>query len=170
MNRYFDYTLSAGGLNMQCYFRDPAQNTGMMGMPSQNAGMMGMPGQYNTMMNMTQPQLESLYPNTYNIIQPQVENMCNNLEAHHGKNYCPSNEEMDQMVTQIYNNVESEVESATKENPSGNERQFYGGGRRLLRDLIGILLIGSLIRRRRPFFGYPGFYGGFSPYGGYPYY
>lgn len=152
---------------MQCYFRDPAQNQGMMGMPGQNAGMMGM----TPMMNMTEPQLEALYPNTYNIIQPQVENMCNIMEAHHGKMYCPSNKEMKDIVDQIYTNVESDVEAATKENPNDRERQFFGGGRRILRDLIGILLIGNLIRRRRrPFYAYPGYYGGFSPYGGYPYY
>ena len=165
---------------MQCYFRDQMQNAGMMGMPGQYNPMMNMQGQYNPMMNMqgqynpmmnmTQPELEAMYPNTYNIIQPQVENMCDKIEATHGKMYCPAKEEMDHMVDEIYSNVEANVEAAVKQSSNSNERQFFCGGRRILRGLIGILLIGSLIgRRRRPFYGYPGYYGGF-PYGGYPYY
>lgn len=146
---------------MQCYFREQIQNPGVMGIP----------GQYNPMLNLTQPQLESLYPNTYHIIQPNVENMCNIMEAQHGNKYCPSHEEINRMVDQIYENVEGDVEAATKKNPGNTERQFIGGGRQVLRDLISILLISSLIRRRRPFYGFPGyFYGGYPPFGGYNYY
>ena len=143
------------------------QNTGMMPMAGQNTGMMPMAGQFNPMMNMEEQQLESMYPNTYNIIQPHVENMCNAMEAQHGKK-CPSYEEVNKMVDKIYTNVESEVEAAVKQGGTERERQFSGGGRRLLRDFIGVLLISDLIRRRRPFFGHPGFFGGY-PYGGFPY-
>ncbi|NJD03325.1 MAG: hypothetical protein FIA99_12205 [Ruminiclostridium sp.] len=147
----------------------------MMNVQGQYNPMMNVQGQYNPMMNMAQPELESMFPNTYNIIQPQVENMCDNLEAAKGKMHCPSQEEMDHMVDQIYTNVESDVEAAVRQNSNSNERQFLGGGRRILRDLIAILLINSLIRRRRPFFGFPGFFGfprfyDSSPYGGYTYY
>ena len=170
---------------MQCYFREQMQNAGMMGMPGQYNPMMNMQGQYNPMMNMqgqqpvmnmqgqqnpmmnmTQPELESMYPNTYNIIQPHVENMCNQIEAKHGKMHCPSKDEMSKMVDQIYSNVENDVEAAIKQSTNSNERQFFGGGRRILRDLIGIMLIGNLVGRRRPFWGHPGFYGGY-PYWGY---
>lgn len=164
---------------MYCYFRDQMLNPGVMGMQQgqynpamnvqgQTAPMMNVQGQVSPMMNMTQPELESLYPNTYNIIQPEVENMCNKLDAAKGKMYCPNPNELNSMVEEIYKKVESDVEAAVKESPNPGERQFYGGGRRILRDLIGILLVGNLIRRRRrPFFGYPGFYG--YPYGGYFY-
>lgn len=144
---------------MQYYFRDPAQNTGATSMP----------GQYNPMMNMTQPQLESMYPNTYNIVQPAVENACNNMLANKGPMYAPNKEDINNMVNEVYSKVENEVETMIKKNTSERERQFFGGSRFLLRDLVGILLINNLVRRRRPFFGYPGFYGGYWPYGGFMY-
>ena len=151
------------------YYRETAQNPSMMGMPSQQYNpAMAMPTQqYNPMMNMTQQQLENMYPTTYNIVQPAVENVCDNLMANKGPMYTPTHEEISKMANDIYSNVESEVEAASKK-----ERQFYGSGRFVLNDLVTILLLNSLIRRRRPFYGYPGFYGGFSPYGfgGYPYY
>jgi hypothetical protein len=113
--------------------------------------------------------LENLYPQTYNVIMPEVENVCDNWEGKHGDK-CPSNKEYESMVADIYKKVEANVEAAIKNSPNPEERQFFGGGRRILRDFTGALLITNLIRRRRrPFFGqFPPFYGGF--YGGYPFY
>lgn len=163
---------------MYSYYRDnanvlPAQNTGMM--PMQNTGMMPMqnsfnpaaalPIQYNSQFaEMPTEDLESLYPQTYKAIQPAVENACEKWMGKHGEQ-CPSKEEFDSMVSDVYNKVESNVEAAVKNSPTAEERQFFGGGRRILRDFVGALLIGSLIRRRRrPFFGGfgPPFFGGFG--------
>ncbi len=155
----------------------PAQNTGLMPMqntglmPMQNTGLMPMqnayyptaalPEQLNQFAEMPTEDLESLYPQTYNAIQPAVENACDKWMGKHGEK-CPSKAEYDSVVADIYNKVEPDVEAAVKNSPHAEERQFYGGGRRLLRDFIGALFIGSLIRRRRrPFFGSPvyGYYG-----------
>lgn len=131
--------------------------------------MAAMPAQMNQFMEMPAEDLENLYPQTYNVIMPEVENVCDNWEGKHGDK-CPSNKEYESMVADIYKKVESDVEAAIKNSPNPEERQFFGGGRRILRDFTGALLITNLIRRRRrPFFGqFPPFYGGF--YGGYPFY
>ena len=151
----------------------------MMNMPAQAQynPMMNMPAQaqYNPMMNMPaqsqtnqmaakSEQLEKMYPKTYQLIKPAVENACENMAGKKGQMYVPTEAELESMITDVYNNVESEVEANIKKSANPEERQFLGGGRRILRDFIGVLLITSLLNRRRPF--YPGFYGGF----GYPYY
>jgi hypothetical protein len=152
----------------------PVQNAyNPMVMPMQNANVM--PMDYNQFAEMPTEDLENLYPETYKAIEPAVESACDKWMGKHGEQ-CPSKKDFDSMVSDVYNKVESNVEAAVKKSPVAEERQFYGGGRRILRDFIGALLIGSLIRRRRrpffggygrPGFGYPGF-GGF--YGGYPFY
>jgi len=138
-----------------------------MAMPVQNAyNPMGVsPAQYNQFAEMPTEDLENLYPQTYNVIQPVVESECDKWMSKNGDK-CPSKEEYDNIVSDIYKKVESDVEAAIKNSPVPEERQFFGGGRRILRDFIGALLIGNLIRRRRrPFYGSP-FYG----YYGYPFY
>ncbi|HEY9062950.1 MAG TPA: hypothetical protein VIO64_21005 [Pseudobacteroides sp.] len=135
--------------------------------------MTGMPAQVAQVAAMPQERLEEMYPTTYNIIQPAVESTCDMVANTYGQMFTPNRKQLESMIDEVYNKVEGDVEAATKEGTSEGERQFYGGGRRVLRDFIGALLIGSLIRRRRPFhygypgyFGYPGYYGGF---GGFPY-
>ncbi len=169
---------NTGMMPMQNTGMMPMQNTGMMPvqnagmMPMQNAGMMPMQNAgmmpYNQFANMPTEDLESLYPKTYNVIAPVVENACENWMSKHGEQ-CPSKDDFDSMVSDIYKKVESNVEAVIKNSPNAEERQFFGGGRRILRDFIGAVLITNLIRRRRrPFyggFGYP--YGGFY---GYPFY
>jgi hypothetical protein len=164
---------NAGLMPMQNPCMMPMPNVGMM--PMQNAGMMPMPNAYdhtavspehfNQFAEMPTEDLENLYPQTYKVIQPAVENVCDKWMGKHGEK-CPSKAEYDSLVSDIYNKVESDVEAAIKNSPVADERQFFGGSRRLLRDFIGAVLIGSLIRRRRrPFFWYP-FYGSYV----YPFY
>lgn len=143
----------------------------MMGMPGQCPPMAAMPGQYFPMAAMPEQQLEAMYPKTYYIIQPVVENACDMMMTPYGQMYTPTHEHIESMIDDVYGRVESDVENAIKQSPREEERQFIGGGRRILRDFIGALLIASLIRRRRPFFGHPGYYGGgYGFYGGYPIY
>lgn len=150
----------------------PMYNTGLM--PSANVmpmynpcnPMAAMPFQSNQFAEMSTEDLENLYPQTYNVIRPVVESTCDNWMSKYGDK-CPSEKEYDSMVSDIYKKVEADVEAVIKNSANPEERQFFGGSRRLLRDFIGAALIASLIRRRRrPFFG--PFYGGF--YGGYPFY
>jgi hypothetical protein len=142
----------------------PMQNMPMGTMPMQNMPMQNMPmgtmpmqNMYNPMFSATEEELEKLYPETYNVIAPAVEDTCDKWMSKFGEK-CPSNVEFDSMVEDIYKKVEPAVEAAIKKSPVAEERQIFGGGRRILRDFIGALLITSLIRRRRrPFFGFPGF-------------
>lgn len=132
--------------------------------------MTSMPMQYNPVAAMPQQQLETMYPKSYQIIKPEVENMCDRMVASNGQMYTPTQQQLDAMIDDIYGNVEADVSNAVKEGRD-EERQFYGGGRRILRDFIGALLITSLIGRR-PYGFYPGFYPGYYPgfYGSYGYY
>ncbi len=123
--------------------------------------MTSMPMQQYPMAAMPQQQLESMYPRSYHIIKPAVESMCDRMVASNGQMYTPTREQLEAMIDEIYGRVEADVSNAVKENRD-EERQFFGGGRRIFRDFIGALLITSLIgRRRRPFGFFPGFFPGF---------
>lgn len=127
---------------------------------------MGIPSQCYPMVTMPEQQLESMYPNIYNIINPVVEKQCDNIEMMYGKMYVPSKENIEAATDNILAEVESKVDAEIEKEAGAGERQFGFGGRRLLRGLIGILLIRSLLgRRRRPFGFFPGF--GFQP--GFPF-
>jgi len=146
---------------------------------------MNMPMQYSPMMEMPQDQLESMYPRCYYIIHPEVERHCDMMCAKYGTMHTPTREQMDYMVDDIDNRVGSDVDADYQDGDDTEERQLggfgggFGGGfhgrRRFRRDLITILLLRSLLRRRRhPHFGgFPfggGFGGGFGRgYGEYPY-
>ena len=128
--------------------------------------MMGMPGQYSPMMTMPQEQLETMYPKIYFIIYPVVQHHCDMMHMTYGMTQMPTREQLQAMTDDIYAKVEAEVEvTISRESRDEGERQLFGGGRRLLRDLIAILLIRDLLRRRPYYPGYPGYYGGYSPYG-----
>jgi hypothetical protein len=157
----------------------PAQNmyNPAAAMPMQNmynpSAAMPMQNMYNPMPTMPAQaapsgvspadQLESMFPETYNIIKPEVAKACNNMMEKKGGKY-PTKEEVESMANDISKKIEPAVEAAVKKSPSAEERQFSFGGRRILRDFVGALIITDLIRRR-PFF-YPGFYG--YPYTFYP--
>lgn len=130
--------------------------------------MTNMPAQYCPMMTMPQQQLETMYPMTHRIISPVVERTCDKMSMAYGPMFTPTDEQIESMTDDVYGNVEMDVETAIRQSNREGERQILGGGRRLLRDFIRTLLILSLIRRRRPFFGFPGQFGpGFGGYPGY---
>lgn len=141
-----------------------------------NMQMMGMPSQYSPMMDMSQSQLESMYPNIYNVVYPHVKHHCDMFEAKYGMAN-PTKQQLDDMMDDIYNKVDGQIDMMPQredERPDGFGHGGLGFGRRpFLRDLIGILLIRQLLARRRPCYEYgcPG-YGGYdeypTPYGGYP--
>ena len=123
---------------------------------------MGIPSQMYPMMNMPEQQLEMMYPKIYFIIYPVVMQHCDMMDMSHGSMHNPTDEEMEAMTENIAVKVEADVDAAIKQDGGEGERQFGFGGRRLLRGLVGILLIRELLRRRRrPFFGYP-YYGGYG--------
>jgi len=151
--------------NMNPMATMPMQNMNpMAAMPMQNMfnPMAAMPVQnmFNPMAVMPEEELEKLYPQTYKVIQPEVEKTCDKFISKFGEK-CPDKTDVESMVSDIYDKVEPNIEAIIKNSPMAEERQFFGGGRRILRDFISALLIANLIRRRRrPFFGFP-----FSPFG-----
>jgi len=134
---------------------------------------MGIPAQMQPMVSMPEQQLEMMYPRIYHIIYPEVVRHCDMMDMTHGPAHMPTRERLEKIIDDITVKVEVNVDVVINQEPrEAGERQLGFGGRRLLRDLVGILLIRELIdRRRRPFFG-PPFSGGFGPGfgGGYWYY
>ena len=134
----------------------PMQNmhNPMATMPMQNMhnpmATMPMQNMFPAVEAATEEELENLFPETYKVISPVVENACDKWMGKFGEK-CPSNADVQSMVEDIYKKVEPAVEAAIKKSPVAEERQFFGGGRRVLRDFIGALLIASLIRREEPF-------------------
>lgn len=147
---------------------------------------MNMPQQYSPMMEMPQEQLESMYPRCYYMIYPEVHRHCDMLCAQYGIMYTPSRRQMDEIVDNIDNNVGASVDAEYQDSDDKEDRQFeefgggpfggghFGGRRRFRRDLISILFLRELLRRRHDHHHHGGFHGGFNgrydgEYGGYPY-
>ncbi len=135
--------------------------------------MMDVPTQYAPMMEMPQDQLESMYPKCYYIINPEVNRHCDMFNKMYGTMYNPSRKQLEEIVDEIDNSVGSYVDAEYQEQDENatENRQFgvgywgHGSRRRFRRDLISILLLRELMRRRRPHY-----YGGYPlHYGGYPY-
>jgi len=124
------------------------------------------PSQMYPMMTMPQHQLEAMYPRIYYIIFPVVVGHCDMMDSSYGLSYIPTREQLEAMTDDIYARVERDVEAEIMQGSRElDDRQFGFGRRNLLRGLISILLIRELIRRRRrPFFGFPFYGGGFGYY------
>lgn len=139
----------------------------MMIMPQSNPMMMPlhncpMMQQNFQMMEMQENQLEAMYPKTYHIINPVVQHYCDMMDMKYGAMNIPTKEQLDEACEHICKDVEGEIDKVVGDEMKEGQRQLGFGGRRILRDLAGILLIRELFRRRR-FFGYYGmpFFGGY---------
>ena len=143
---------------------------------------MNMPMQYSPMMEMPQEQLESMYPRCYFIIYPEVYRHCDMLCANYGTMCNPSRRQIEAIVDDIDNRVGADVDADYQDDDidkdkDDDNRQFgmgfgvgpFGGRRRFRRDLIRILLLRELFRRRRPHH-HGGFHGRYEEgYCEYPY-
>lgn len=105
------------------------------------------------------------YPQIYYRVFPRIRSICEEMDV--PSNPCmypyPSEETISSMTDRILEEVvENDLSGLDYEIRVGR-RQFVFGGRRVLRDLISILLIRELLRRRRrpPFFPF-GAFGGFG--------
>lgn len=125
---------------------------------------MGIPNQMYPMVSMPEQQLESMYPRIYHAVFPEVVRCCDRCDMTYGPMHIPTREQLNIMIDDVYTKVEGDVNIIiTQESMEPESRQFGFGRRPLLRGLIGILLIRELLRRRRrPFFGFPFFGGGFG--------
>ena len=130
--------------------------------------MMDVPAEYSPMFEIPQDQLEAMFPKCYYIIYPEVNHHCDMLNKMYGTMYNPSRKQLEEIVDEIDNSVGSYVDAEYQEDDHDTEnRQFghFGSGsrRRFRRDVISILLLRELLRRRRPHYygGYPLHYGGY---------
>lgn len=126
--------------------------------------MMDMPNYCYQMAGMPEKQLESMYPKVYITIFPVVQHHCDMMDMKYGMMHIPTCEQLDSMTESIVKIVVPDVEVIITQEEREGERQLEFGGRRLLRDLVTILLLRELIQRRSPY-GYGGYYG--YPGGGY---
>ncbi|MPW26701.1 hypothetical protein GC105_12965 [Alkalibaculum sp. M08DMB] len=118
-------------------------------------------------MDMTDQQIEEMYPRIYFIIFPVVSYHCDMLDAEHGEMYIPSNEHYKDIVDNIHERVSKDIEDNKLQGI--DVKQWTRGG--LLRDLASIIFLRELAQRRRyprrrryPYDGYgrgPGY--GYGP-------
>lgn len=149
---YDDYMRSVlGHSNMNC------SNMGCMDCSNMNYSNMYMnnPAQYQNMFQSCD-YLETMYPDTYRVVYPMVVSACNMVNS-------PVTEDMlDRMTNDIYDraetdgriNIDINVGVEVRENNdskqvSSDSRQMRPRRNRFFRDLIRILLIRELLRRRR---------------------
>lgn len=114
--------------------------------------------------DMMEYQLEEMYPRTYDIIYPEVVHQCDMFDKDSLSMDIPTREDIGRMTDSIVNAIEPQVEAALNSEMRGGEmRQLGFGGRGILRDLVGILLLRELFqrrhrphrpRRRRPYYNY----------------
>ena len=126
---------------------------GLIGYPNMRASMAPQMSPYSNM-GTSADDLERMYPEVYRVVYPMVCFACDNVRM-------PVTEEMvDMMTDDIYDRVEADgrinidisVEVRNDESDSEETRQRRPRRRnRFLRDLIRILLLRELIRRRPRF-------------------
>ena len=131
----------------------------VLGYPSMNCPNMGMNMQTTYQdMNQACDDLERMYPDTYRIVYPMVVSACDMVTM-------PVTEEMvDRMTDNIYDRAASDsrisidINIGLESREDSNDRQFSNQSmqrrprrNRFFRDLIRILLLRELLRRRRRF-------------------
>ncbi|WP_163192907.1 hypothetical protein [Clostridium thermarum] len=148
---------------MQNYYNPAMMQNNMPGVPGCTMPMM----QQNMLSHHTEMhaerQLEMMYPHSYYVIFPHVRQQCDILEQKHGKIYCPTKEELKGIIEDICDEVEKELEeddNKHRDDYRNEERRPRGRytRRRLLNDLIGVILIEELLGRRRPYYYGPGYW------------
>jgi len=156
MRSVLGYPNFDGYRNSNLYNMNAMNNMSTMGMNTMNMNNMG--NMNNMSMNTQDEDIERLYPEVYRVVYPMVCSSCDRIQF-------PGTTITDEMVTKmtddIYDRVESdgriniEVNVTTEVRESDNNRQTSSESRqrrprnRFLRDLIRILLLRELFRRRR---------------------
>ncbi len=97
-------------------------------------------------LDMSEAQLEEMYPTIYRTVYPSVSYRCDRMHAQHGDMYVPNREEFDEMVSDIQNNVIENEENSQSQEVDINQWNRNSGP---FRDLVSILLIRELLDRRR---------------------
>lgn len=107
---------------------------------------MRVPEPMYAIVDMTEQQLEEMYPRIYFIIYPAVCYQCDMMDAEHGDMYVPHKEEFDEMVEDIHTQVSDDMEENKNQ---GVEIKQWRRDSGELRDLISIIFLRELLQRRR---------------------
>lgn len=161
---YDDYMRSVLGYSNLDGYRMNAMNMNNMGMNTMSSmGNMGMNnmGTMNTMntQDMSYEDIEQLYPEVYRVVYPMVCSSCDRIQF---PNAPVTDEMVTHMTDDIYDRVEADGrinievnvttevrDSSSSSDSSVETRQRRRPRNRFLRDLIRILLLRELFRRRR---------------------
>ncbi|WP_352419743.1 hypothetical protein [Proteiniborus sp.] len=113
------------------------------------------------------------YPEMYRRLYPKVYDCISRYIREKGEDWDPSDRELEEMTDEIYERMMKECPEIDEDlderrygvssDVDAMQRPFYGR-RRIFRDLITIILLGSLLgrrRRRRRYYDYPGY--GYGP-------
>ncbi len=124
-------------------------------------------GNYMASAQQQQP-LESMYPEVYHTIYPEVVRHCNMLDNAYGQMYMPNREELEPVIENIYENVDEKIKNQSiDEKDQDKTLQYRRGG--FLNDLVWVIFLNELLGRRRrrryPGYGYYPPYGYYSPFG-----
>ena len=143
-------------------------------------GQMPMTNMPANVMDMDDKDLEMMYPKAYFKLIPMVKVHCDRMEGKYGVFFCPSKIEMDNIVEDICKKFDKDEDDDDKdkkhkkdkcrednyaesfEDDTRQRRKF--GRRRLLRNLVEIILLNELLerrRRRRPHHVYHGQHGSY---------
>lgn len=109
----------------------------------------------------------NMYPELYHRLYPKVHDCVWRYIREKGEDWEPSKREMEDMIDEIYERMMKECPEIDNDmderrygmsnDVEGMQRPFFGR-RRIFRDLIGIVLLGTLLgRRRRRYYNYPGY-------------
>ncbi|KEJ03390.1 hypothetical protein N494_02265 [Clostridium botulinum A2B7 92] len=85
--------------------------------------------------------LKSLYPKIYFKIFPLVKERCEIMKREKGKEYCPSEKEVDTVCKEIYKRIKPELDD--DEDDYTRQRRYRR--RHAINDLIRIMLISQLL-------------------------
>lgn len=111
-----------------------------------------------------QPQpLETMFPETYNMIYPEVVRQCNMMENKYGPINASTKSQLESNVEEIYENLKDKVKE--KMISAKDYETLQRGG--FFRDIIWIIMLQELLGRRRRYPGYLRPYPYRPPY--YPY-
>ena len=159
---YDDYMRSVLGYsNFDGYRMNTMNNMNTMGMNSMNMNNMGMNSMNMSNMGMNTQDMscediEQLYPEVYRVVYPMVCSSCDRIQF---PNAPVTDEMVTRMTNDIYDRVEAdgrinievsvEVRGESENRQTSTETRQRRPRNRFLNDLIRILLLRELFRRRR---------------------
>ncbi|APH14920.1 hypothetical protein NPD5_1655 [Clostridium sporogenes] len=98
---------------------------------------------YENKIKENEDNLKSLYPKIYFKIYPLVKEHCEIMKKEKGKEYCPSEKEVDTVCKEIYKRIKPELDD--DEDDYTRQRRYRR--RHAINDLIRIILISELLGR-----------------------